>query len=77
MDIPRHWRLREQRYRLIGEVCLHCNEKIFSPRAVCPACGGKGEPEPGPPADETNIFEEETDILADALVTRVLLLENA
>ena len=39
MDIPRHWRLRKQRYSLVGEVCPHCDAKIFPPRDVCPECG--------------------------------------
>jgi uncharacterized OB-fold protein len=39
MDIPRHWRLRKQRYGLVGEVCPHCETKIFPPRDVCPECG--------------------------------------
>ena len=40
MENPRHWRLREQRYRLVGEICPHCGEKIFPPRDVCTGCGG-------------------------------------
>jgi uncharacterized OB-fold protein len=53
MDIPRHWRLRKQRYALVGEVCGHCEAKVFPPRDICPECGeeaktlytfsGKGE----------------------------------
>jgi uncharacterized OB-fold protein len=53
MEVPRHWRLRQQRYGLVGEVCPHCDAKIFPPRDVCPECGqdarqpfnfsGKGE----------------------------------
>jgi uncharacterized OB-fold protein len=53
MEIPRHWRLKKQRYALVGEVCPQCNAKIFPPRDVCPKCqgeakvpfafGGKGE----------------------------------
>ena len=39
MDIPRHWRLRQQRYALIGEECPHCRAKLFPPRDVCPKCG--------------------------------------
>jgi hypothetical protein len=39
MEIPRHWRLRKQRYALIGEVCPHCDAKLFPPRDVCPECG--------------------------------------
>ena len=53
MEVSRHWRLQQQRYGLVGEVCPHCDEKIFPPRDVCPNCGeeaktlytfsGKGE----------------------------------
>lgn len=53
MDVPRNWRLRQQRYGLVGEVCSHCDAKIFPPRDICPECGqeaknsyqfsGKGE----------------------------------
>ena len=53
MEISRHWRLQQQRYGLVGEICPHCEEKIFPPRDVCPNCAqeaktpyafsGKGE----------------------------------
>ena len=39
MEISRHWRLRKQRYGLVGEVCPHCEAKIFPPRDICPECG--------------------------------------
>jgi uncharacterized protein len=39
MEIPRHWRLRKQRYNMVGEVCPHCEAKLFPPRDVCPECG--------------------------------------
>ena len=39
MEIPRHWRLKKQRYSLVGEVCPHCESKIFPPRDICPNCG--------------------------------------
>ncbi len=39
MEISRHWRLRKQRYALVGEVCPHCQPKLFPPRDVCPECG--------------------------------------
>ncbi|MBN2550404.1 MAG: Zn-ribbon domain-containing OB-fold protein [Anaerolineales bacterium] len=39
MEIPRHWRLRKQRYSLMGEICPHCEAKIFPPRDICPECG--------------------------------------
>jgi uncharacterized protein len=38
MEIPRHWRLKKQRYALVGEVCPHCDARIFPPRDVCPEC---------------------------------------
>ncbi len=41
MEIPRHWRLKKQRYALVGEVCPHCHTKIFPPRDVCPSCHGE------------------------------------
>lgn len=39
MDVSRHWRIRRQRYALVGEVCPHCENKIFPPRDICPDCG--------------------------------------
>lgn len=39
MEIPRHWRLKEQRYNLMGTVCNRCSEKFFPPREICPRCG--------------------------------------
>ncbi len=41
MEIPRHWRLKKQRYALVGEICPHCENKIFPPRDVCPHCGSE------------------------------------
>ncbi|MBL7164809.1 MAG: Zn-ribbon domain-containing OB-fold protein [Anaerolineales bacterium] len=43
MEIPRHWRLKKQRYALVGEVCPHCDAKIFPPRDVCPECGDEAK----------------------------------
>jgi uncharacterized OB-fold protein len=43
MEIARHWRLKQQRYALVGEVCPHCEGKIFPPRDVCPHCGGEAK----------------------------------
>ena len=43
MEIPRHWRLKKQRYALVGEVCPHCQAKLFPPRDVCPECGGEAK----------------------------------
>jgi len=38
MDIPRYWRLRNQRYRLEGSRCTDCGERHFPPRDICPRC---------------------------------------
>ena len=38
MGIAQNWRLRSQRYALVGEVCDDCGQKIFPPRDVCPHC---------------------------------------
>lgn len=38
MEVSRHWRLKEQRYNLVGETCEHCGVKLFPPRDVCLAC---------------------------------------
>lgn len=38
MSIPRNWRLQQQRYRLVGEICEKCDARIFPPRDVCPEC---------------------------------------
>lgn len=38
MTVPRNWRLQQQRYRLVGEVCEGCGARIFPPRDMCPEC---------------------------------------
>jgi uncharacterized OB-fold protein len=43
MEIPRHWRLKKQRYALVGEICPHCEAKVFPPRDVCPECSGEAK----------------------------------
>lgn len=39
METSRHWRLRQQRYSLVGEICPSCTQRIFPPRDLCPDCG--------------------------------------
>ncbi len=43
MEVPRYWRLKKQRYALVGETCPHCSAKIFPPRDICPECGGEAK----------------------------------
>ena len=38
MDIPRAWRLQQQRYRLTGSKCSNCGDLNFPPKPVCPKC---------------------------------------
>jgi uncharacterized OB-fold protein len=38
MEVPRHWRLKKQRYAMVGEICPNCKQPNFPPRAVCPHC---------------------------------------
>jgi uncharacterized OB-fold protein len=39
-NLAPNWRLREQRYQLVGNVCLKCGAKHFPPRQVCTKCRG-------------------------------------
>lgn len=41
MDLPRHWRLKDQRYHLEGVICEECGAKLFPPRGICPYCGSR------------------------------------
>jgi uncharacterized OB-fold protein len=38
METARHWRLKNQRYGLVGEECDSCGVKLFPPRDVCLEC---------------------------------------
>lgn len=38
MAVPNLWRTQKQRYSLQAEICPHCSNAIFPPRAVCPYC---------------------------------------
>ncbi len=35
--------ITKQRYALVGEICPHCEAKIFPPRDVCPYCSGEAK----------------------------------
>jgi uncharacterized protein len=39
-NLAPNWRLREQRYQLVGNVCHKCGAKHFPPRQVCTQCRG-------------------------------------
>ena len=38
METARHWRLKNQRYGLVGEECDSCGTKLFPPRDICLEC---------------------------------------
>jgi predicted amidophosphoribosyltransferase len=38
-NIPINWRLRKQRYRLVGQKCPACNITLFYLKQVCSNCG--------------------------------------
>jgi uncharacterized OB-fold protein len=38
MESAKHWRLKSQRYNLVGEECDKCGTKLFPPRDVCVEC---------------------------------------
>ena len=42
MEIPRHWRLKAERYNLVGEVCEK-GHHVFPPRDICPDCHGEAK----------------------------------
>lgn len=78
MEIPRHWRLKKQRYGLVGEVCNHCDKKIFPPRDVCPNCGdsncsGHGFSGKGEVHSYTTIYEAPAGYEAQAPYTVALV----
>lgn len=40
-DISINWRLKKQRYNLIGQKCPICDITLFPPKEICPNCGYK------------------------------------
>lgn len=38
MEVSRHWRLKAQRYNLVGETCHSCGVKLYPPRDICLEC---------------------------------------
>jgi len=40
-SVPRVWRDREVKYRLLGTYCKSCGKSHYPPRIYCPHCGSK------------------------------------
>jgi len=45
MHIAQNWRVKTQRYALIGEQCPSCGQFIFPPRDICPECSAEAKTE--------------------------------
>lgn len=43
ISVPGLWRLKEQRYRLIGSKCETCGTIYLPKRTICPKCRRKGK----------------------------------
>ena len=75
MEIPRHWRLKTQRYRLEGSSCPICGQLIFPSRQVCPRCKGERTRSPGEPLPvlqaSLGITEFESDIRRSITESRI------
>ncbi len=41
MSLAKHWRLQDQRYRLIGGECEDCGGRFFPQRQICLQCKSK------------------------------------
>jgi len=41
LQLPRDWRLRVERYQLVGARCARCGRFHFPSRPVCLQCGGQ------------------------------------
>ncbi|MBN1994097.1 MAG: hypothetical protein JW953_15475 [Anaerolineae bacterium] len=59
-SVPIPWRLREQRYRLIGKICPECYQVSFPPREVCPRCSQQPDP--------FFLFDPTKEVVAEALM---------
>ena len=42
-SIPMFWRLKNQKYNLIGSKCDNCGEVFFPNRTICPNCRRNGK----------------------------------
>ena len=42
-SVPLGWRLKRQKYNLIGTRCATCTKTFFPPRNFCPDCRRKGQ----------------------------------
>ena len=38
MEVARHWRMNNQRYKLQGSSCTCCGKTFFGPRLICDSC---------------------------------------
>lgn len=46
VSVPMSWRLKRQKYNLIGTQCMTCKSAFFPSRTFCPTCRRKGDIKP-------------------------------
>ena len=56
MEVPRHWRLKQQRYALVGETCPRCKAHLFPPRPVCPHCAEAARQQASDPLQTAHVM---------------------
>jgi uncharacterized protein len=66
MEISRHWRIRKQRYSMVGGVCPNCEMKMFPMRDICPNCGHGSQVELITNAHES-LFAQPVAVLSSAI----------
>jgi uncharacterized OB-fold protein len=57
------WRLKNQRYQMVGSACPECGEVAFPPREVCPYCADNADA-----LFPTNVEKTAEEILAEAFL---------
>jgi uncharacterized OB-fold protein len=59
------WRLKNQRYQMVGSTCPDCGEVAFPPREVCPHCA----------ANDDMLFPINSEKTAEEILTEAFLVE--
>ena len=71
VDLVRHWRLNNQRYKLEGDICRTCGYAMFPPRDVCPKCAEAAQAPPfpilaeAPDVTDFDVLEQTEALLAE------------
>lgn len=57
MEVARFKRLQHTMIQFLGEVCPHCDAKLFPPQGVCPECRIKDKREQPELVTRGNVFQ--------------------